>query len=80
MLPKSKGVEPMRKEIEEVLDEELLKQQVDHDAFDIASCGAFILSTLSKICAPVRDAKINFLKSQTELVPLLRLVNTISYY
>lgn len=72
MLPKSKGADSMRKEIEEVLDEELLKQQIDHDAFDIGSCGSFILSTLSKICAPVRDTKINFLKTQTELVPLLR--------
>jgi len=72
MLPKSKGADSMRKEIEEVLDAELLKQQIDHDAFDIGACGSFILSTLSKICAPVRDAKINFLKTQTELVPLLR--------
>lgn len=72
MLPKSKGADSMRKEIEEVLDAELLKQQIDHEAFDIGACGSFILSTLSKICAPVRDAKINFLKTQTELVPLLR--------
>lgn len=72
IIPKSKAANAMRTEIEETLDEELIKQQIDHNAFDIVSCASFILSTLSKICAPVRDARIKALKAKTDLVPLLR--------
>ncbi|XP_066927472.1 T-complex protein 11-like protein 2 [Clytia hemisphaerica] len=72
IIPKSKAASAMRTEIEETLDEELIKQQIDHNAFDIVSCASFILSTLSKICAPVRDARIKALKAKTDLVPLLR--------
>jgi len=62
----------MRKEVEEVLDGDFIKQQIVHEAFDIISCAGFVLSILSKVCAPVRDARIKDLQTQSELVPLLR--------
>ena len=70
-MPKNDGLF-MKKRVEEVLDSELIKQQIEHDAFDIASCANFILDILSKMCAPVRDQAINKLKTQTEMVQLLR--------
>jgi len=55
-----------------VLDGDFIKQQIVHEAFDIISCAGFVLSILSKVCAPVRDARIKDLQTQSELVPLLR--------
>lgn len=71
ILPKGDGL-LMKKQIEEVLDGELIKQQIEHEAFDILSCAGYILDILSKMCAPVRDQAIFKLKSETGLIPLLR--------
>lgn len=64
--------ESIKKEVEEYLDETLISQQIEHDAFDVHSCANSVLSTLSKLCAPVRDETITKLKEETNLVSLLR--------
>ncbi|XP_065668241.1 T-complex protein 11-like protein 2 [Hydra vulgaris] len=59
-------------EIQETLDQELIFQQIANNAFDIVSLGNFVLETLSKLCAPVRDDEIKKLRNTQEIIPLLR--------
>lgn len=59
-------------EVKEVLDEDLIKQEVDHGVFNLHNCAMFIINVLGKLCAPVRDGKVKELKTETNLVPLLR--------
>lgn len=62
----------IRKEVEEVLDVELMKQQVEHNAMDVPKYAQFIISIMSKICAPVRDDHLAELKKETDIVKLFR--------
>lgn len=62
----------IKNEINSILDIELIEQQVNNKTLDILSYAQFIISTMSRICAPVRDAKIDELKQLTEIVPLYR--------
>ncbi|KAF6204580.1 hypothetical protein GE061_018740 [Apolygus lucorum] len=62
----------VKNEVEEVLDVELMKQQVEHHAMDVNKYAQFIISVMSKICAPVRDEQLANLKKETDLVRLFR--------
>ncbi|XP_057312350.1 T-complex protein 11-like protein 1 [Hydractinia symbiolongicarpus] len=62
----------LREQVEDTLDEALIKKQVDNNSFDMHACANFILDTLSKLCAPVRDQNIKDIKELTEIVPMMR--------
>lgn len=62
----------LKNEINEVLDIDLIEQQTKNGAIDVLSYAQFIISTMSRICAPARDSKIQELRQLTEVVPLYK--------
>nr|XP_057934287.1 T-complex protein 11-like protein 2 [Doryrhamphus excisus] len=67
------GANRMRTQITEVLDMELIRQQVDNDAVDIAGLASYIITVMGKLCAPVRDEEIKKLRESTDnIVALFR--------
>jgi predicted phosphoadenosine phosphosulfate sulfurtransferase len=58
--------------IEEVLDLDLIQQKAENEAMDIMYYADFILSIMSRLCAPVRDEQITKLKEVKEVVPLFK--------
>ncbi|XP_020509324.2 T-complex protein 11-like protein 2 [Labrus bergylta] len=67
------GNNRMRTQITDVLDIDLIRQQADNDAVDIQGLGSFIITTMGKFCAPVRDEEIKKLREITDdIVSLFR--------
>ncbi|XP_060632902.2 T-complex protein 11-like protein 2 [Anolis sagrei] len=66
------GANRMRSQICEVLDADLIRQQAEHNAVDIQGIANYIISTMGKLCAPVRDNDVNQLKATENIVALLR--------
>lgn len=64
----------MHNQICEVLDTDLIRQQAEHNAVDIPGLANYIINTMGKLCAPVRDNDIKQLKATDNIVELLRLV------
>lgn len=62
----------LKNEINDVLDIDLIEQQTRKGTIDVLSYAQFIISTMARICAPARDAKIQELRQLTEIVPLYR--------
>lgn len=54
--------------IREVLDLDLIKQQTEKGVLDFHHYAQYIISIMSKICAPVRDEKIKELTQQTDII------------
>jgi len=51
---------------------DLLQQQADQSALDIASLSEFVIDTMAAVCAPVRDAEVNALRGIADPVELFR--------
>lgn len=67
------GSNRMRTQITEVLDMDLIRQQADNNAVDIQGLASYIISTMGKLCAPVRDEEIKKLRESTDnIVTLFR--------
>lgn len=69
------GANRLRTQIMEVLDMDLIRQQADNNAVDIPGLASYIVNTMGKFCAPVRDNDIKKLKeSSGDIVKLLKYV------
>ncbi|XP_030635669.1 T-complex protein 11-like protein 2 [Chanos chanos] len=67
------GANRLRTQIMEVLDMDLIRQQADNDAVDIQGLASYIISTMGKFCAPVRDNEIKKLEeSSADIVSLFK--------
>ncbi|KAL8222020.1 UNVERIFIED_CONTAM: hypothetical protein K2H54_074803 [Gekko kuhli] len=66
------GANRMRSQICEVLDTDLIRQQAQHDAVDIQGLANYVITTMGKMCAPVRDNDVNQLKATGNIVALFR--------
>ncbi|XP_074864054.1 T-complex protein 11-like protein 2 isoform X2 [Carettochelys insculpta] len=66
------GANRIRNQICEVLDADLLRQQVEHDAVDVLGLANYVINTMGKLCAPIRDDDIKQLKATGNIVELLR--------
>ncbi|XP_040886440.1 T-complex protein 11-like protein 2 [Toxotes jaculatrix] len=67
------GANRMRTQIMEVLDMDLIRQQADNDAVDIHRLSSYIITTMGKMCAPVRDEEIKKLRESSDnIVTLFR--------
>lgn len=65
----------MRTQIMEVLDMDLIHQQAENDAVDIQGIASYIITTMGKMCAPVRDEEIKKLRENSDnIATLFRLV------
>nr|XP_018904255.1 PREDICTED: T-complex protein 11-like protein 1 isoform X1 [Bemisia tabaci] len=62
----------LKKEIEEVLDMELIRQQIDNETLDFPYYAQYITSVMGKLCAPVRDDKIRELTQTKEVVQVYK--------
>jgi len=60
------GANRMRTQIMEVLDMDLIRQQVDNDALDIKGLATYVINTMGKMCAPVRDEEVKKLRESTD--------------
>uniref|UniRef100_A0A674CUM1 T-complex 11, testis-specific-like 2 n=1 Tax=Salmo trutta TaxID=8032 RepID=A0A674CUM1_SALTR len=56
----SPGANRLRTQILEVLDMDLIRQQADKEAVDIQGLASYIVTIMSKLCAPVRDDESTF--------------------
>lgn len=67
------GANRMRTQIMEVLDMDLIRQQADNGALDIHGLASYIITTMGKLSAPVRDPEIRKLQESTDsIVALLK--------
>ncbi|XP_027128187.1 T-complex protein 11-like protein 2 [Larimichthys crocea] len=67
------GANRLRTQIMEVLDMDLIRQQADNDIVDIQGLASYIITTMGKLCAPVRDEEIKKLRENTDnMVTLFR--------
>lgn len=67
------GANRMRTQIMEVLDLDLIRQQADNDAVDIQGLASYVITTMGKMCAPVREEDVKKLRENTDnIVPLFR--------
>ncbi|XP_010795541.1 T-complex protein 11-like protein 2 [Notothenia coriiceps] len=60
------GANRMRTQIMEVLDMDLIRQQADNNAVDIQGLASYIISTMGKLCCPVRDEEIKKLSQNSD--------------
>ncbi|XP_014809200.1 PREDICTED: T-complex protein 11 homolog isoform X2 [Calidris pugnax] len=62
----------LRSQIEEALDMELIRQEAEHGALDIHGLTTYVLGTMARLCAPIRDEEVQGLQSLTDPAQLLR--------
>lgn len=74
------GGNRLHSQICEVLDIDLIRQQAEHNAVDIQGLANYVINTMGKICAPVRDEDIRELKATTNIVEMLRLALLLSAF
>ncbi len=61
-----------REQIDAVLDMHLIQQAMNNNTFDYKQYALFIIDTMSKLCAPARDADLARLATLTDPVELFR--------
>ncbi|XP_006897605.1 PREDICTED: T-complex protein 11-like protein 2 [Elephantulus edwardii] len=66
------GGNRLRNQICDVLDTDLIRQQAEHSVVDIQGLASYVISTMGKLCAPVRDDDIRELKATGNIVEVLR--------
>lgn len=62
----------LKQDIEDRLDLDIVARLCKNNSFDLREYAKYILSVLSKLCAPVRDEKIQELTETTDLIQLYR--------
>lgn len=65
------GANRMRTQIVEVLDIDLIRKQAENDAVDIQGLASYIITTMGKLCAPIRDEEVKNLRESTDNVVTL---------
>ncbi|XP_054264355.1 T-complex protein 11-like protein 1 [Macrosteles quadrilineatus] len=62
----------LKEEIEEVLDIELIRQQVENGSLDFQYYANYVISLMAKMCTPARDENINKLKQESDTVAVFK--------
>ncbi|KAL8606787.1 hypothetical protein ACOMHN_049616 [Nucella lapillus] len=62
----------LRAQIMEVLDMDLIRQKMENEAFDIFYYANYVVGTMARLCAPVRDEHVAALRDLKEVVPLFK--------
>lgn len=62
----------LRQEITDNLDVDLIKQQTEHGVLNFGQYSEYVLSIMSRLCAPIRDETIRSLMRETEVVTVFR--------
>lgn len=69
MLPSHKKI---KENIEEILDIDLIRQQAEKGVLDFHHYAQYIISFMSKLCAPVRDEKIRQLSNERNVIEVFK--------
>ncbi|KAK4809064.1 hypothetical protein QYF61_004000 [Mycteria americana] len=72
LLQEIKEHNQLRSQIDEALDMELIRQEAEHGALDIHGLTVYVLGTMARLCAPIRDEEVRGLQSLTDPAQLLR--------
>ena len=62
----------LKEKIDEVLDMELIKQQMNSETFEYQKYSLFICDIMSRLCAPVRDEDIAKIKTLSEPIEIFK--------
>ncbi|XP_060816832.1 T-complex protein 11-like protein 1 isoform X2 [Bombus pascuorum] len=62
----------IRENLKEVLDVDLIKQQAENGVLDFHHYAQYVISIMSKVCAPVRDEKIRELSQKTHVIEIFK--------
>ncbi|XP_031836761.1 T-complex protein 11-like protein 1 isoform X2 [Nomia melanderi] len=62
----------IRENLREVLDIDLIKQQAEKGVLDFQHYAQYVISIMSKVCAPVRDSMIRELNQKTDVIEIFR--------
>ncbi|XP_033330985.1 T-complex protein 11-like protein 1 [Megalopta genalis] len=62
----------IRENLKEVLDVDLIKQQAEKGVLDFHHYAQYVISIMSKVCAPVRDSKIKELSEKTDVIEIFK--------
>ncbi|KAI8519122.1 T-complex protein 11 [Branchiostoma belcheri] len=62
----------LRAQINEVLDLDLITQEAEHGALDVKRCARFVIDTMGRLCAPVRDQDIETLREVDNVVDMFK--------
>jgi len=62
----------LKEKIDETLDLELIKQQIDSGTLEFEKYAGYILGVMGMLCAPARDDKLAELKTTSQVVPLFK--------
>ncbi|XP_043584983.1 T-complex protein 11-like protein 1 isoform X3 [Bombus pyrosoma] len=62
----------IRENLKEVLDVDLIKQQAENGVLDFHHYAQYVISIMSKVCAPVRDEKIRELSQETHVIEIFK--------
>nr|KAG5711122.1 hypothetical protein BaRGS_004766 [Batillaria attramentaria] len=62
----------LRTQVLEVFDMDLIRQKMENDAFDIFFYANYVIGTMARLCAPVRDEHVARLRELKEVVPLFK--------
>nr|XP_023015221.1 T-complex protein 11-like protein 1 [Leptinotarsa decemlineata] len=58
----------IRQQISEILDSALIKQQAEQGTLDFKNYAQYVVSVMSKLCAPIRDDKITELTETSDVI------------
>ncbi|XP_026669131.1 T-complex protein 11-like protein 1 [Ceratina calcarata] len=62
----------IRENLKEVLDVDLIKQQAEKGVLDFHHYAQYVISIMSKVCAPVRDERIRELSQKTDVIEIFK--------
>ncbi|XP_076181324.1 T-complex protein 11-like protein 1 isoform X2 [Ptiloglossa arizonensis] len=62
----------IQENLKEVLDVDLIKQQAEKGVLDFHHYAQYVISIMSKVCAPVRDGKIRELSQKTDIIEIFK--------
>lgn len=58
--------------MKEILDVDLIRQQAENGVLDFHHYAQYVISIMSKVCAPVRDEKIRELNQKTDVIEIFK--------
>jgi len=62
----------LKDKIDQILDTELIQQQIDAGTLEFEKYAGYVLGMMGMLCAPVRDDRIQELKSQKQVVEIFK--------
>ncbi|XP_012350121.1 T-complex protein 11-like protein 1 isoform X1 [Apis florea] len=62
----------IRENLKEILDVDLIRQQAENGVLDFHHYAQYVISIMSKVCAPVRDEKIRELNQKTDVIEIFK--------